>query len=117
MSAPLPTGSPQAAISNHIVHVMSEFTGRGPTQARTTISEDLVTVVLEHGLTKGERRLVEFGSGTQVRAMRHAFQQAMGADMIAGVEQITGRTVLAFLSANHLDPDIAIENFVLQRRA
>jgi hypothetical protein len=34
-------------------------------------------------------------------------------DLTAGVEKITGRRVIAFLSANHLDPDIAIESFML----
>jgi hypothetical protein len=29
------------------------------------------------------------------------------------VEDITNRTVAAFLSDNHIDPDIAIESFVL----
>ncbi len=31
-----------------------------------------------------------------------------------GVEEITGREARAFLSANHMEPDIAIENFMLQ---
>ena len=34
-------------------------------------------------------------------------------DLSAGVEEITGRQVIAFLSANHIDPDIAIESFML----
>ncbi len=29
------------------------------------------------------------------------------------IEEITGREVIAFLSANHLDPDVAIESFML----
>ena len=33
-----------------------------------------------------------------------------------GIEEITGRHVIAFLSANHVDPDIAIESFVLAPR-
>jgi hypothetical protein len=37
----------------------------------------------------------------------------MGVDFTAGIEEITGRQVIAFLSANHLDPDLAIENFML----
>jgi hypothetical protein len=28
-------------------------------------------------------------------------------------ERLTGRSVVAFLSANHLDPDIAVESMVL----
>ena len=45
-------GSRQAAISNLIVRLMSEYTGRGPTKARTHITDNVVTVVL-HTLTKG----------------------------------------------------------------
>lgn len=37
----------------------------------------------------------------------------MGRDLGAGVEEITGRRVIAFLSDNHVDPDIAIAVFVL----
>ena len=32
---------------------------------------------------------------------------------VTDVEDITGRKVVAFLSANHLEPDIAIESFML----
>jgi hypothetical protein len=32
------------------------------------------------------------------------------------VEELTGRKVLAFLSDNHLDPDVAVESFVLSPR-
>jgi hypothetical protein len=32
-----------------------------------------------------------------------------------GVEQITGRKVVAFMSANHIDPDMAAEVFVLEQ--
>ncbi len=34
-------------------------------------------------------------------------------DLINGIEQILGRTVEAFLSDNHIDPDVAVEVFVL----
>ncbi|HEX8158012.1 MAG TPA: hypothetical protein VF526_11565, partial [Solirubrobacteraceae bacterium] len=33
--------------------------------------------------------------------------------LIAGIEQVLKRKVTAFLSANHIDPDIAIETFIL----
>jgi hypothetical protein len=35
--------------------------------------------------------------------------------MIATVEQLTGATVRAFISGNELDPDIAVETFILDR--
>jgi uncharacterized protein YbcI len=34
-------------------------------------------------------------------------------DLINGVETILGRTVVAFMSDNHIDPDIAVEVFLL----
>ena len=38
----------------------------------------------------------------------------MEEDLVRGIEEITGRTVLAFMSANHLEPDMAAETFVLE---
>ena len=45
---------------------------------------------------------------------RKAFQNAMREELVAGVEEITGRRVIAFMSDNHLEPDMAIEAFVLE---
>jgi hypothetical protein len=46
--------------------------------------------------------------------MRRAYQDAMRSDCIAAIEDLTGRTVQAFMSANHIDPDLAAEVFVLK---
>jgi uncharacterized protein YbcI len=108
------TGSIAADISNAVVRLVSEYTGRGPTKARTHIQEDLITVVLRDTLTKGERSLVAASNTDVVLASRKAYQNAMKTDLIAAVERCSGRTVIAFLSENHIDPDIAIESFVLQ---
>jgi uncharacterized protein YbcI len=35
-------------------------------------------------------------------------------DLEADIEQLTGRKVLAFMSANHIDPDLAVELFILE---
>jgi len=40
----------------------------------------------------------------------------MESELIQLVEECTGRVVSAFLSANHLEPDIAVETFVLEPR-
>jgi uncharacterized protein YbcI len=108
------TGSIAAEISNAVVRLLSEYTGRGPTKARTHIHEDLITVVLRDTLTKGERSLVAAGKNDIVLAARKAYQNAMKTDLVAAVERCSGRTVVAFLSENHIEPDIAIESFVLQ---
>ncbi len=39
---------------------------------------------------------------------------AMRPQFVKAVEEITGRTVIAFMSQVHLDPDMAAEIFVLK---
>jgi uncharacterized protein YbcI len=112
----LTTGSTAAAISNAIVRLLSEYTGRGPTKARTYINEDLISIVLQDTLTKGERSLMANGETLLVLANRKAYQNAMGPDLVASVEEISGRKVVAFLSDNHIEPDYAVESFVLAPR-
>jgi uncharacterized protein YbcI len=105
--------SPGLAISNHVVKLLSEYTGRGPTKARTHFSDNLVTVVVEDLLTKGERSLVRDGKAELVLDMRRAYQQTMATALTQGVEDLLDRKVVAFLSANNVDPDVAIESFIL----
>ena len=110
----LRTGSVKTAIANGVVRLVREYTGRGPTQARATIDEDLVTVLMTDLLTKAERKLVADGKAELVRDVRQEFQWTMRDDMVAEVERITGRKVIAFMSDNHIDPDMAVETFVLE---
>jgi uncharacterized protein YbcI len=115
----LPAGSPalghvSAAVSNSVVSIFAEYLGRGPTRSRTSFGRDVVTVVLEETLTKAERRLVEEGEGDTVINTRRIFQRTMRQDLVAAVEQHTGRTVTAFLSDHHLGPDVSVEIFVLE---
>ena len=107
-------GPRNAAISNYVMQVASEYTGRGPTRARTHMNGNLVCVILEDTLTKGERSLARDGQLEQVLDMRKAFQYAMRDELVRGIEQITGRRVIAFMSDNHADPDLAIEAFLLE---
>ena len=106
-------GAKSAAISNLTVRLMSQYTGRGPTKARTYFNADMVTVVLQDTLTKGEITLVHLGHRAKVLDTRRTFQEVMGDELVAGVEEILDRKVLAFLSANHVEPDIAVETFIL----
>ena len=108
-------GSRAAAISNHVVRTMSEYTGRGPTKARTYINDELVTVLLQDTLTKGERSLVSDDLDELVLSMRKAFQSTMRDELVSGIEEITGRKVVAFMSDNHIQPDVAVEIFMLAR--
>ncbi len=109
-----PSGSSlQVALSNAIVGFLREYTGRGPMKARTSIRDNVVLVMLEQTLTKGEQVLVKKGRTEQVLALRHEYQEAMREESSLKVAELTGRNVVAFMSANHVDPDLASEIYVL----
>lgn len=107
-------GSLIAAISNAVVKRTAEYTGRGPTKARTIFQGDVIVVVLQDTLTKGERALVASDRSAKVLDLRSEFQAAMRSDLIADIQQLTGRRVAAFMSSNHIDPDLGAETFVLE---
>lgn len=102
-----------AQISNAVVQLLREYTGRGPTKARTTIRDNVVLVMLEQTLTKGEQSLANKGRGEKVLEIRHEFQEAMREESSAKVAELTGRKVVAMMSSNHIDPDLAAEIYVL----
>lgn len=107
-------GTAANAISTEIVRILHEYTGRGPTKARTVIGRDVVTVVLQDTLTRAERNLVTADKADLVLHMRQEFQRAMREEMVASVEMNMERRVAAFMSANHIDPDMGVEVFVLE---
>jgi uncharacterized protein YbcI len=102
-----------SALSHAVVGLLREYTGRGPMRARTTIRDNVVLVMLEQTLTKGEQSLVNKGRADKVIEIRHEFQEAMREESMAKVAQLTGRQVVAMLSANHVNPDIGAEIYVL----
>jgi uncharacterized protein YbcI len=105
---------PSAMISTSAVQLLHEYTGRGPTKAKTLINEDVVTVLLADTLTIGERKLVDTGRSDRVLQLRHDYQLIMRDDLIRIVERQLQRKVIAFMSQNHIDPDLAVEVFVLE---
>lgn len=108
------TQSLTSAISNAVVRLYAEHIGRGPTKARTVVSRNLVTVVLEDTFTKGERALLQAGERDAVLRTRRAYQRALRERLRGAIEELTSRNVIAVLSDHSDDPDIAVENFVLE---
>jgi uncharacterized protein YbcI len=105
-----------AAISTTVVGALARATGRGPTKARTTLGENGVFVVLEDTLTRAS------GPST-MPAMRRPCSicdvvgnGGMEKDLSREIEVLTGRTVVGFMSDNHIAPDLAVEVFVLAPR-
>jgi uncharacterized protein YbcI len=106
-------GQLTAAISNAAVRIHRDFLGRGPDTARTMITDDTVVVLMQDTLTKAERSLVAAGKGEMVLRVRQTFQETIGSELVAAIEELTGRPALAYMSANHIDPDIACEIILL----
>jgi uncharacterized protein YbcI len=69
--------------------------------------------MLEQTLTKGEQSLVPKRRAEKVLEIRHKFQEAMREESSAKVGELTGCNVIAMLSANHIDPDLGAEIYIL----
>src|SRR5689334_6235885 len=109
-----PDGELAAKISNTVVRALARTTGRGPTKAKTTLGDNGVFVVLQDSLTVGEQTLTDAGEGQAVLDLRRRWQRVMQADVSREIEELTGRKVIGFMSDNHIDPDLAVEVFVLE---
>src|SRR3954452_15107560 len=101
-------------ISRAMVALLKDATGRGPGRARTYIEEGLVVTVLNDTMTKAERTLKDENLEDHVRSLRRIFQGTFRDEAIAIVERLTERKVLAFLSDHAVNPDYAVEAFILE---
>jgi uncharacterized protein YbcI len=109
-----PDGESLAAISNGLAHLHMRFYGRGPAQVKTHAVEDMVVCVLWNGFTTVERTLLSRGETSAVEAFRRTFQETMEAQFTEVVEEATGRRVSAYMSQVHVEPDVAVEMFMLE---
>src|SRR6185437_4187524 len=118
ISAPRLTGRQQlAAISRSMAGLQRDHYGRESTKVNAYAIKDMIVVVvrLKH-LTPFEKSMVDGGEPERVLALRAEFARVMAGRYKQTVEQVTGRTVVALLSQAHVDPDIMVEAFFLERR-
>lgn len=110
----MPDGQLLTALSGAVVILFREFLGKGPERCKSCwAGSDLLVILLGGGFTIAEQTLFEAGRGDAVQESRMALQQTLEARMRATVEKLTGRKVIAFLSASHQEPDLSAEIFVL----
>jgi uncharacterized protein YbcI len=103
------------AISNGLVHLMSESYGRGPTKAKTYILDDTYVCCVMHEIfTTAEQTLIEAGEMDLVRRTRIAFQTALADEFKGVVEEALGRRVLTYQSQIVFDPPGCFEFFILE---
>jgi uncharacterized protein YbcI len=105
--------SPEEALARDAARQHSEQVGRGPARVDAWRQDDFVVVLLRDAFTRAERALVDAGRPGDVLRGRKALQDAMRPGLVASVEEHTGRSVVAFMSANHIEPDLAAELFLL----
>ena len=103
-----------AQISTGLVQLHSRFYGKGPTKAKTHMVSDTVVCILRGGFTTVERTLLDTGEAESVYEMRRSFQSAMEDEFRRIIEEATKRKVIAYMSSIHVDPDLAVELFVLE---
>jgi uncharacterized protein YbcI len=100
-------------ISNTAVALHREHFGRGPGAAKSHVSDNLVVCVLTDVFTPVERTLIDAGEEERVRETRAVHRAATDAIYKSRMEAVLGRQVEAHLSSVNVDPDVAVDVFVL----
>jgi len=99
--------------------MLREHYGRGPIKAKTYALDDIIVCVLRgSGFTALEQTMMDSADvdrNDRVVAMREDFQRLMAERYKALIEDLTGRRVMAFLSQAHVEPDITLEVFFIDR--
>lgn len=106
-------GSALVELSNAMVALHREYFGRGPGAARSFVNEEVAVCVLSDIYTAVERTLIRAGQAEHVRQTRSLHHKALEDEYKATAERIMGRPVEAFLSVVNIEPDVAIEIFLL----
>jgi uncharacterized protein YbcI len=107
-------GATRAAISQAIVRIHAEHYGKGATQAKTYVWDNVVVVVLRDVLTAAERTLVSVDRSDTVRQVRSVFQLSLEPTFRSTLERLTGRRVESFMSQVDPEKGLGVEIFVLE---
>jgi uncharacterized protein YbcI len=106
------------AVSASMGALHKRYYGRAPVSTKSQMmGDDLLACVLGGVYTEVEKTMIELERTAIVQETRSAFQTAMQQKFISEVERLTGRRVLAFISNQHVGPDLEVELFVLAARA
>jgi uncharacterized protein YbcI len=85
-------------------------------KAKTYVLDDIVVCVLrDSGFSAIEQTMMDSGAPERVVGMREDFQRVMANRYKETIETLTNRKVVAFLSQAHVEPDITVEIFFVDR--
>ena len=102
-----------AGVANEIVRLKAQYYGKGPTEAKAFLNDEVLVVVLKGGLTTVERTLLDAGDAHLVRQVRLRFQEVMEANFVDAVQRLTKQNVASYMSQIVFNPDYCFEFFVL----
>jgi uncharacterized protein YbcI len=102
-----------AGIANELVRLKAQYYGKGPTEAKAYMNDEVLVVVLKGGLTTVEQTLLDADYSDLVREVRLRFQQAMEQNFIDAVQRIGGVKVLTYMSQIVFEPNYTLEFFIL----
>jgi uncharacterized protein YbcI len=112
---PLQGGQLLVAVSGAVVTLFREVVGKGPERCKAYwAGDDLLVILLRGGYSVVEQVLFREGRGSAVQQLRKALDETLADPMVATIEELTGRKVIAFMSASHQEPDLTAELFVLE---
>jgi uncharacterized protein YbcI len=104
-----------ASVTAAMIALHERYHHRVPVTAKTLLLDgELLVCVLGGVYTDVEKTMIELQRTTIVQETRSAFQTAMQHKFVSAVERLSGRTVLAFISNQHVGPDLEIEIFMLR---
>ena len=115
--APLSGDAMLVGITDAMIAFHERYHHRKPGTAKTLLlGDDLLVSILGGVYTDVEKTMIELQRTIIVQETRSAFQLAMQHKFVSVVERLSGRSVLAFISNQHVGPDIEIEIFMLWPR-
>jgi uncharacterized protein YbcI len=101
------------AVSNELVALHRRQFGRGPSDTKTFLLDEMVVCVMHDVFLPAEKTLIDAGKLDCVRDARLRHQEAVKAELEAAVARITERDVVGSTMMVHAEPDLAIEMFLL----
>ena len=88
--------------------------GLGKAMARGLVEAGADILITSRHEEELRGALDEIVSGTGRRGRYLVADMSRRADVSREIEELTGRKVIGFMSDNHIDPDLAVEVFVLE---
>jgi hypothetical protein len=99
-------------IAKGTLDLVEEMTRHRPARARVFLNDDVITIVVDHGLTSIEKALAMKDADAALNHRRR-LQKAICARVSDLVEERTDCRVLGCLADHAVDPDVGVFNVIL----